>query len=70
MKLDSHYEGVEGVREPYIKLVRGGGKRGRRDKEVLGRALQAFPVGLVPQGSGGGAFVGRCGKVDKDGDVV
>ena len=48
------HEGVEGVSEPGVKPVRGGGVRRRRDAEVLEGACQAFPVSLVPHGSGGG----------------
>ena len=70
MEADSRREGVEGVREPCIKLVRGGGERGRRDVEVLDRIFQAFPVGFVPHGSGRGAALSRRGQVDEDGDVV
>ena len=53
MEADSHYEAVEGVRESRIKLVRGGGERGRGDVEALNGVLQVYPVGFVPHGSGG-----------------
>ena len=70
MKADSHYEGVQGVREPCVKLVRGGGQRGRGDMEALDRALQVLPIGFIPHGPGGGALVGWCRKVDEDGGMV
>ena len=70
MEADHQREGVEGVREPRIKLVRGGEERDRGDVEVLDRIFQALPVGLVPHGSGGGAFIGSRGKVDENGDMV
>ena len=70
MKADRRYEGVEGVREPRIKLARGGGERGRGDMEGLDRALQVLPIGFIPHGPGGGALVGWCGEVDEDGDMV
>ena len=31
MEADGCCEGVEGVREPRVELLRGGGERGRRD---------------------------------------
>ena len=70
MKADGCHQGVEGVSEPGVKLVWGGGERGRSDAEFLQGAFQAFPVSLVPHGSGGGACVRRRGEVDEDGDVV
>ena len=64
MEADSAYEGVEGVSEPRIKLIRRGGEWGRRDLEVFDRILQAFPVGLVPHVSGGGrASVGAARRM-------
>ena len=63
-------EGVEGVRETHIRLVRGGGGRGRGNEEVLNGPLQGLPVGLLPHGPGGGAFVGWHGEADEDGDVI
>ena len=53
METDSRSEGVETLREPHIKLVRGGGEQGRRDMQALDGALQALPIGFVPHGSGG-----------------
>ena len=70
MQADGRRESVKGVREPLIKLVRGGGDRGRRDAEVSDRTLQTILVGFVPHGSGGGGFVSRRRKVDEDGDVI
>ena len=70
MKADRRCEGVQGVRKPRVKLVWGGGERGRWDVEGFDWFLQAFPVSFVRHGSGGGAFVGRRGEVDDDRDVV
>ena len=70
MEADSHYEGVEGVREPGIKLVRGGGERGRGDLEGLDRPFQVLPIGLISHGAGGGMLVGRCSELNEDGHVV
>ena len=53
MEADSCREGVEGVSEQCIKLVRRGGEWGRSDVEAFDGVLQAFPVGLVPHGTGG-----------------
>ena len=70
MEADGGREGVEGVSEPCVELVRRWGEGGRRDAEVFDRALQDVPVVFVPHGSGGGARVCRCGEVYEDGDVV
>ena len=53
MEADSCCEGVEGVREPLVKLVRGGGERGRGDIEVFDRVLQVHQIGFIPHRSGG-----------------
>ena len=70
MEANSRCEGVEGVREPCVKLVRGGGGRGRGDLEAFDRVLQVHSVGFIPHGSGGGTLVSRRCEVDEDGDVV
>ena len=70
VEADCRCESVEGVGEPCIELVGGRGERGRWDVEGLDRPLQAFPVGFVPHGSGGGTLIGWRSEVDEDGDVV
>ena len=45
-------------------------ERGRDSPDAHFFFADAFPFGLVPPGSGGGAFVGRPGEVDEDGDVI
>ena len=70
MEADSRREGVEGVREPLVEVVRGGGEWGRGDMEALDRVLQVHPIGFILHGSGGGGLVGRRGEVDEDRDVI
>ena len=70
MKANRRCERVEGVREPRIKLVRGGGERGRGDMQALDRALQVLPIGFIPHGPGGGTLIRWCGEVEEDGDMV
>ena len=70
MEANGRREGVEGVSEPCVELVRGGGVGGRRDAEVFDEVLLAIPVGFVPHGSGGGAHVRWSGEVYEDGDMV
>ena len=70
MEANGCREGVEGVSEPCVELVRRGGEGGRRDAEVFDEVLQTVPVGFVPHGLGGGSCVRRCGEVYEDGDMV
>ena len=70
MEADCRHEGVEGVRAPCIKLVWGRGEQSRCNVEGFDGFFQVFPVGLVPNGSGGGALVGWPGKMDEDRDMV
>ena len=70
MEADSRREGVEGVSEPRVKLVRGGGEGGGGDAKAFDGAFQAVPVRFVPHGPGGGARVGRSGEVYEDGDMI
>ena len=50
-------EGVKGVSEPSMELVRGGRRGGGWDSEIFDGPLQVVHVGLVPHGSGGGSFI-------------
>ena len=54
MESDGCREGVEGVGEPCVELVRRGGEGGGRDAEAFDGVLQAFPVSFIPHGTGGG----------------
>ena len=70
VEADGRREGVEGVSEPRIELIRGGGEGDGRDAKSFDGAFQGIPVRFVPHGSGGGARDGRSGEVYEDGDMV